>query len=497
MPEHPYGAWSLVPPLLAITLAIATRQVFLSLFAGIWIGYVVIAFGPDGGASVIGGLFDGTIAAIDACVDVFRDPGNTRVVIFSALVGSLIALIQRSGGVEGFVRRASSSGLVRGPRSAGLFTMAVGAVVFVESSISCLVTGTVSRPIFDRLRLSREKLAYICDSTSAPVCILIPLNGWGAFILAQLTLLGVSQPVSVLLKATMLNFYAIVSLALMIFLLVTNRDFGPMAAAQRRARDEGKLHRDGAQPLVSDEVTSLLAVAGVPLRAVNMLLPVAVMVLMMPIGIAYTGLTSLAPGQERTIWTVLDACSGTKSVLWAVLTAVVVAGVLYRCQGIMRLREIIDVSFKGAGGLLPLAVLMVLAFAIGTLCKSGLQTGPYVAGLVPQTMSPVLVAPLVFAIACGIAFSTGTSWGTFAIMLPIALPIAEKVGVPPHLAVAAVLAGGVFGDHCSPISDTTIVSSMASACDHIDHVRTQLPYALAAGAAAIVLFAVAGGIMAG
>ncbi len=493
MPEHPYGVWSLIPPLLAITLAIATRQVFLSLFAGIWIGYVVIALGD--GMSIAAGLLGGTIGAIDACVDVFKDPGNTRVVMFSTLVGSLIALVQRSGGVEGFVRRASSSGLVRGPRSAGLFTMAVGAIVFVESSISCLVTGTVSRPIFDRLRLSREKLAYVCDSTSAPVCILLPLNGWGAFILAQLTLLGVAQPVSVLLKATVLNFYALVSLAILVFVLVSNRDFGPMATAQRRAREEGKLHRDGAQPLVSDEITALAPVEGAPQRARNMLVPVGVMVLMMPIGLAYTGLTSLAPDQERTLWTVLDACSGTKSVLWAVLVAVIVAGVLYRAQGIMRLPQFIEVAFKGAGGLLPLALLMVLAFAIGTLCKSGLQTGPYVAGLVPRTMPPVLVAPLVFGIACGIAFSTGTSWGTFAIMLPIALPIAEKVGLPPELGVAAVLAGGVFGDHCSPISDTTIVSSMASACDHIDHVRTQLPYALTAGGAAVVLFAVAGAVM--
>jgi Na+/H+ antiporter NhaC len=179
-------------------------------------------------------------------------------------------------------------------------------------------------------------------------------------------------------------------------------------------------------------------------------------------------------------------------VFYAVATAVLFAGVLYRFQGIMRLKEFVEVSFKGASALVPLAVLMVMAFAIGHLCKAELETGTYVAAIVSDTLPPLLVAPLIFVTACAIAFSTGTSFGTFAIMLPIAYPIAVQLGVPTHMAVAAVLGGGVFGDHCSPISDTTIVSSMASASDHIDHVRTQLPYALTAGLGAIVLYVIAG-----
>ncbi|MCP4589739.1 MAG: sodium:solute symporter [bacterium] len=477
------------------------------------------------------------------------------------MVGSLIALIQRSGGVEGFVNFAQSTNLVRGRRSAGLLAMVVGMMTFIESSIVCLVTGAVARPIFDKLRMSREKLAYVCDTVSAPTCIMVPLNGWGAFILAQLVLLGVDDPVPLLVRSIPCNFYAIVSLLLLFIILVTRKDFGPMKAAERRADVEGKLHRDGAQPMISDEVLALPPEPQTRRRAVNMILPIAVMVAMVPVVLAYTGYRSLglegivpaacsaqfdrgevserglleldqigvSVGEEAawsvvesgqrwrvvdgetaytiqrvrsglevrlekppTFWNVLGDCSGSTAVFWAVMTAVLFAGVLYRLQGIMKLKEFVDVSFKGAAALVPLAALMVMAFAIGHLCKAELGTGTYVASVVSDSLPRVLVAPLVFLTACAIAFSTGTSFGTFAIMLPIAYPIALGAGIPPHLAVAAVMGGGVFGDHCSPISDTTIVSSMASASDHIDHVRTQLPYALTAGLIATLLYLGAG-----
>ncbi|MGI9518217.1 MAG: hypothetical protein ACR2NP_14270, partial [Pirellulaceae bacterium] len=238
---HEFGAWSLLPPLLAIVLAIVTRQVFVSLAAGIWIGYVVVE----------GSLLTGTMAALQAAVEVFADADNTRVILFSLLVGSLIALVQRSGGVEGFVNAAKQRGLIAGRRRAGLLTMAVGACIFVESNMSCLVTGTVGRPIFDRLKMSREKLAYVCDSCSAPICILIPLNGWGAFILAQLTLLGVSDPVPLLVGSLVFNFYAMLTLLLMVVLLATDSDFGPMKKAQQRVLETGEIHGPGATPLMA------------------------------------------------------------------------------------------------------------------------------------------------------------------------------------------------------------------------------------------------------
>ncbi len=479
---HEFGAWSLLPPLLAIFLAIVTRQVFVSLAAGIWVGYVVIE----------GSLLTGTMAALQAGVDVFADADNTRVILFSLLVGSLIALVQRSGGVEGFVNAAQQRGLITGRRRAGLLTMAVGACIFVESNMSCLVTGTVGRPIFDRLKMSREKLAYVCDSCSAPICILIPLNGWGAFILAQLTLLDVADPVPLLVGSLVFNFYAILTLALLVFLLATDSDFGPMKAAQQRVLETGEIHRPGATPLMADEIISLQADPGTPRRTFNFVLPVLVMIVMLPIGLAWTGITNLPDDRELNLWNALRSCSGSTAVYWAVFTATMFAWLLYRGQGILKLPELVSVSLQGASGMLPLAFLMVLAFAIGRLCgDEGLSTGSYVASLVNQDVASVWVVPLLFLIAGAIAFSTGTSWGTFAIMLAIAIPLSSQLDLHQPLVVAAVLGGGIFGDHCSPISDTTVVSSMAAATDHIDHVRTQLPYALCTGLTALVLYTLA------
>lgn len=479
-----FGIWSLLPPLLAIVLAIVTRQVLISLLTGIWVGYTLVQhWNPLLGA----------VASVEACVEVFSDHGNTCVILFSALVGSLIALIQRSGGVDGFVSLAQRTGLVRGRRSAGVLALIVSILVFVESSITCLVTGAVARPLFDRYRMSREKLAYVCDTGSAPICILIPLNGWGAFILVQLAASGlVAEPLPALVRAIPLNFYAIASVLLLAFIVITGRDFGPMRRAERRAREEGKLLRDGAQPMISDEVLALPPDPETSPRAWNMILPLALMVLMVPVGLIYTGVRGLAPDAPRTMWNILGACSGSTSILWAVATAVIFAGFLYRVQGIMKLREFMEVVFKGAAALVPLAALMVMAFAIGHLCSAELRTGVYVASAVGDNLKPWMIAPVMFLVSCAIAFSTGTSWGTFAIMLAIALQVQAAVGGNQELVIAAVLGGGVFGDHCSPISDTTIVSSMASASDHIDHVRTQLPYALTAGAVATVFYALAG-----
>lgn len=489
---HEHGILSLLPPLLAIVLSIATRQVFISLAVGIWVGYLTLA---DWNA------FAATVDTLTAFVKVFESPGNTRTVLFCLMVGSLITLIQRSGGVDGFVEWIRGLGLANSRRSAGLLATVVGACVFIESSISCLVTGTVGRPLFDRLKISREKLAYVCDTASAPICILIPLNGWGAYILAQLADLGVEEPVPLLIKSIPLNFYAILSFLLLLFIVITGKDFGPMRAAERRAREEGKLLADGARPMVTEEILAMPREDSTPPRVINMALPIIVMIATVLAAIVYTGARDaqgpLPADFWDKVWVILQNCSGSTSVYWGVFAGCFVGIGLYFFQGIMGLKESIDVALKGAGALVPLGVLMILAFTIGRLCgKDGLNTGGYVASLVGQDVSATLIAPLLFVASSAIAFSTGTSWGTFAIMLPIGLSVAAKVDLPSALAVSAVLGGGVFGDHCSPISDTTIVSSMASASDHIDHVRTQLPYALSVGAVAAALYAVFGAVMA-
>lgn len=464
------GWLSILPPIIAIVLAIWTKQVFISLFFGIWLGWSILAHGNP---------ISGLAAALESCIRVFEDGGNTKVIAFSAMVGALIAFTQRSGGVNGFIQWILEKGLVKDRRSAGLLAWLSGVVIFVESSITCLVTGAVSRPIFDKLKISREKLAYICDSTSAPICILIPLNGWGAYVMGLLAAQNVDAPFFTLLKSLPFNLYAIFALIAVLAVILTGKDFGPMAKAERRAREEGKVLRDGAEPLVSTEVIAIDAKESVPPRAMNMLIPIAVMVFMMPVGLLITGHGDIMKG------------SGSTSVFWAVLAAITLAGSLYMVQGIMNLREVVDLFLKGIGGLMPLALLMMLAFAIGSTCKE-LGTGPYVANLAKAWLSPGLVPTILFLVSCFIAFSTGTSWGTFAIMIPIGIPMIALMGANLYITIGAILSGGIFGDHCSPISDTTIISSMASASDHIDHVRTQLPYALVAAATALIIYLIIG-----
>lgn len=466
------GTWvSVLPPVVAIVLAIVTRQVFASLFLGIWAGTTVLA-----GGDPLTGLAD----ALEACVAVFADAGNTRVIIFSAMIGALIAITQAAGGVAGFVDAIARRRLVTTPARAMLLSWILGVAVFVESSITSLVNGSVCRPIFDKLRVSREKLAYLCDATAAPICILIPLNAWGAYITGLLSAEGFDEPVGVLVAAIPLNFYALLTLAFsLVVIVLMRRDFGAMARAERRVRETGALLRPGAEPVVSTEVTEIQPGPDTPPRARNFLIPIALMVVMMPVGLFVTGDGDMLAG------------SGSTSVLWAVLTATATAAALAIGQRVMSFRQATDLFFKGFGGLVPLAVLMVLAFAIGGVAKA-LGTGPFVAGLAAETLPAALAPALLFGLACFIAFATGTSWGTFAIMIPIAVPMAAALGLPPELAVSAVLGGGVFGDHCSPISDTTLIASMAAGTDHIDHVNTQLPYALTVAAVSVAAYLVAG-----
>jgi Na+/H+ antiporter NhaC len=465
-----FGWISILPPLLAIFLAIKTKHVYISLVFGIWLGWTIIH-----GWNPLVGL----IQTINALVAVFKDADNTRVVLFSAMIGAIITFTQYSGGMKGFVNWVVGKGLVRTHRSAGLLAWFLGFVIFIESSICVLVSGAVCRPIFDKLKISREKLSYILDSTSAPKCILIPLNAWGAFVIGLLATQGMENPVRILVSSMPFNFYAITALLLVLFVVIARKDIGPMKKAEKRVREENKLLRDGADPLIADDVVMMEEKPGITPRAINMLIPVITMVVAMPVVLIITGEGNLKEG------------SGSLSVLWAVILGLMAGAIAYRAQGIMRTKEITAIFMKGVGGLVPLASLMILAFAIGDTCDA-LGTGPFVAQAAKTTLNPGIIPAVLFLISCFIAFSTGTSWGTFAIMIPIAVPIIQIIGLHPGMIIAAVLGGGVFGDHCSPISDTTIISSMASATDHIDHVRTQIPYALIAAGISLILFIVFG-----
>jgi Na+/H+ antiporter NhaC len=463
------GWISLLPPVAAIVLAIASRQVYLSLAGGVWLGWTIM---NDWNPLV------GTAASVDAVVDVFADPGETKVLLFTLVIGALIATVEASGGVQGFIGWLERRDWVQGGRGARLLAWATGVVIFIESNITVLVAGSVARPLVDRYRVSREKLAYIIDSTSAPICILIPLNAWGAYNLGILGGLGVEDALGVFIQSIFVNFYALFAVVIAFVVAFTGWSVGPMRAAERRTRD-GELLWPDATPMIDESVLSPELPDDVRPRAVNMVVPIGVMVLFMPLGLLITGGGVLTEGD------------GATSVLWAVGAGLVAAWILLRAQGSYSVDALVRLALKGAGGLVPLALILLLSLALKDVA-SAMGTGPYVAQVTAGVLPPAVFLPLVFLVAGGIAFSTGTSWGTFGIMLPIAVPAAETLGLPLAPFVAASLSGGIFGDHCSPISDTTIISSMAAATDHIDHVRTQLPYALVAGGLAVVAFALTG-----
>jgi Na+/H+ antiporter NhaC len=352
--------------------------------------------------------------------------------------------------------------------------------MFVESSITALVSGTVARPLTDRCRVSREKLAYVCDSVSAPVCSMVPFNAWGALLLgliaAQISagVIG-GNAVEILISAVLMNFYALTALGLLFYIIWSGKDFGPMKKAEQRAEQEGKLLRDGAVPMMDESMMQPEAACGVKPDILNMVLPLLVMVGMVPVGLWITGGGDMLKGE------------GSTAIFWAVLSSVTFSGLFYTLRGVMRLGAFIRYVNTGSAAMFPVVAILIFAFAIGSVTVQ-MQTGQYLASLAEGVVSPHIVAALVFLMAAAISFATGTSWGTFSIMMPIAVQMAAGLDAPVSLAVAAVISGGVFGDHCSVISDTTIVASMAAGSDLVDHVNTQLPYALLSGGIALVLF---------
>ena len=461
--------YSVLPPIIAIILAIWTKQVILSLFAGIWMGFTLLnGFNP----------ITGVTAGLDGIINVFSDPGDTRVLIFTLLIGSLIATIEHTGGVRGFVHFLETRRWVHNGVRAQILAWATGLFIFIESNITLLVAGSVSRPLFDRYKVSREKLAYLIDATSAPVCVMIPLNAWGAVIVGLIGSTGIENPLEMFIASIPYNFYAIAAIILSAVVIWKNINIGPMKKAEERTQ-RGELLWPDATPMVdiSEELIEDDP-DNIPSAAL-MLLPILAMILMMPIGLYITGDGNIIRG------------SGSVSVLWSVCFAIAVAWTMTLIKGESSVTELMQVFMKGAGDLLPIAIILLLALALGDVAVE-LGTGVYVANLVSGNIPTVLLAPIVFLVSAFIAFSVGSSWGTFAIMIPIAVPIAATLGLPVPLMLAAAISGAIFGDHASPISDTTVLASMASATDHIDHVRTQLPYALIAAAIAAFGFFILG-----
>ena len=477
----------LLPPVAAIALALWTREVYLSLFLGLLLGTTIIA----GGNPILGLRELG-----DQLVRVFSSASNTRIVFFCLLVGSLIALIQASGGVRGFVLWAQRRGWATSRRGAELLAWATGMFIFVESSITSLTVGAVSRSFFDQLKLPREKLAYYCDATSAPVCMMIPLNGWGAYVIGLLISSNTIQEgdaVSLLVSSLPFNFFSLFAIIFALLLAITGWRFGPMARAEHRAATQNELIRKGSRPMISEDVSEIEPVPHSKERAFDLFIPLLSMIGMIFVGLWVTG----SNNAECQADVILMCGSGSTSVLWAVATGIGVAVILYAIprpntqEVLISPVKATSLILKGASGLLPVTILIVFAFALGQI-SNDLQMGQYLVALIGEDTPSWWLPPLIFILGCLISFTLGSSWTTFAILIPIAIPLAQGLDISPALLLGAVLSGGVFGDHSSPLSDTSIISSMAAACDHVDHVNSQLPYTLLLAALSVVAFTIFG-----
>jgi tetracycline resistance efflux pump len=453
-------AFSLLPPAAAILLALVTRRVLLSLIAGTAAGMLVYTH------------FDALEASRQTVAmfgSLFSTPWILKTLGFAVLVGSVMELVRRSGGIDGFVHLLQERyNMLRSKRAALLLVYATGVIIFIESSITSLIAGAIGRPLAGRFGFSREKLAYVCDSTAAPVCSLILINGWGALLLGLITthisagyLHG--DAVTLLLLSAAFNFYAMAALLLTFAVIWFDLDIGPMRNCTAETGTYEASARRGDASL--------------------MIVPLLLMVTGVFFFLWMTGGGDLLKG------------SGSSAVFYTMLLTLAGIALQYRLKKAMDWKTYLDAALKGALALVPIAAILLFAFAIGKVIDL-IGTGTYLAGFLSEGMSYAWLPAAVFVLASVMAFATGTSWGTFSVMLPIAVVMGSVGDSYMPLLIGAVISGGVFGDHCSPISDTTIISSLAAGCDHIDHVRTQLPYALVAGTAALCLFLFSGYVLA-
>ena len=458
------NALSLVPASVAIVLAFATRNTVFSLGVAILIGVLIAGEGLIGFPNLLKSAL-----------------GNTDfswILLLELFIGVSIAFFQRTGAIRNFSSFVERRNMTR--VRVQLVAWFMGMFVFFSDYFSPLFVGSTMRTLSDRFKISREKLAYICDSTSAPVSILVPITGWAVFVAGLLIGMGpiddAAEAMTVFIGAIPYNVYALLAVVL-VGLIASGvvPDFGPMKKAERRAQLEDKVLRDGAEPLMAEELTEIEPFDGVKTSLFwNFVLPVIVVV-----SVAVSSFAS----------------TGSALTMEAFLLSATVAGCVMRIQGIP-LSDIMNTAMSGIKGVMPAIIILAFAYALNDLSEA-LRTAEYIVARTEGWLTPGLLPLLTFLIAGVIAFSTGTSWGTFAIMMPIAIPLAlnfsgGEIETVVSATVAAIAGGGVFGDHCSPLSDTSILASTGAASDHIDHVKTQLPYALLVGTVSVVVYVAIG-----
>ncbi len=447
------GWVSIIPPLIAIVLALLTKEVYSSLFLGVLSGMVIyVIAGGEPFMAVFSHIFDMMAQKI---------ADNSYMIIFLALLWAVISLVGKSGGTAAYGRWAEKK--LKNKRTTLITTALLGMLIFIDDGFNCLTIGTVMRPVYDRQRISREKLAYIIDATAAPICIIAPVSSWAVAVASEVS---DTNGFHTFLSTIPYNLYALLTILMVIFVAVTGLDFGKMRKAEEKAQAESN------GKAMTDEQNNQATSKG---RVVDLVLPIVVLIICAILGMAYVGgffegvSFSQAIGENPTAGLSLGAFAG-----------LVTAFILYIPRKIMKPKEFIDNIVSGIGSIVPPMLVLILSWSLGGVCRELIGTGQFISGFIADSNVPLQLLPfVVFVIAALMSFSMGTSWGTFGLLIPIVTIICSTAAGSGLLVptLGATLAGSVYGDHCSPISDTTILASTGAQCEHIRHVETQIPYA--------------------
>lgn len=500
---RPIPLWlSILPPLLAILLALIFKEVITALFFGLFVGSGIIEVYHTG--ELFLGLTKGILSIMDEYIIVaLNDSGHLSIIVFSMLIGAMVNVITRNAGMKGVVDKISR---FANSRRSGMFaTWLLGIAIFFDDYANTLVVGNTMRPVTDKLKISRQKLAYLVDSTAAPIAAIGFVTTWiGAelsYIQSGISTLGLNlSPYNVFLSSLPYSFYPIFTLIFILFLIQRNVDYGPMLKYERKAQLLSV--EDGSEEnSFSNNVNDIEVSESIDARWYNAVIPIFIIIFGTFAGLIYTGINavelspSLSLGQKLSL--IIGASDSYLALLWSSLTATIVSVLLTVSQRLLSLKDTIDSIIDGFRTMLTAIIILILAWSIA-LVTENLHTADFISNFIIETnVSPILIPTITFVLACLVAFSTGSSWGTMAILYPLILPaswlVTAEFGYTYdhslnifYNVVASVLAGSVLGDHCSPISDTTILSSLASSCPHIEHVKTQLPYALTVGAVSIL-----------
>lgn len=465
--------WALVPPLVAIALALLTKEVYSSLFVGILVG----------GLFYSGFSFEGTITHVfdDGFLSVLSDSYNVGILIFLVILGIIVSLMNKAGGSAAFGRWAGEK--IKGRAGAQLATIALGVLIFIDDYFNCLTVGSVMRPVTDKHKISRAKLSYLIDATAAPVCIIAPISSWAA---AVTGFVEGEDGLALFIRAIPYNFYALLTILMMIILAVTGIDYGPMAVHEKNARDKGDLFTTPGRPYANAAGVDNIGRGTV----IDLVLPIICLIFCCVIGMIYTG--GFFEGADFV--TAFSGSDASRGLAMGSFFGLLLTILFYMIRRVMRFEECMSCVPEGFKAMVPAILILTCAWTLKSMTDS-LGAAEYVAAVMTSCADSLmnLLPAFIFLVGCGLAFATGTSWGTFGILIPIVVAVfANTNPTLMTISISACMAGAVCGDHCSPISDTTIMASAGAQCDHVNHVSTQLPYALTVAVVSFFTYIVAG-----